>query len=350
MSISTPLVPSRPTLQSFEAIAIWQREAGIDQILGAVKEYLDKQQCNQAPERHPSAKTVTTLRVMYSPEASAPYARNGKAIDAAFHKKAKLPWSVSVQADINWMWKNLFTRKGFEHKENLFKLCTASFAVKHACNIDLSESRLRQDDWNSLLLSYAFMSVCMYKNPYPFVQEYVFGAWQEVNLKLLAALEMQNEFWARVLLWRVTLDYVASIYNQYWKSGFLSCSKRRSELRRLLDENHFFHRAHSYGALLKTAPKPFVNQIAANSSIVRKDGDYPPLWSQFVDYLDKVHSKDVPANQKPQIRKYADTIVCYIDKDSDFEHFRTWLLETEDITSIVVWYCERYDIDSLDCR
>ena len=99
-----------------------------------------------------------------------------------------------------------------------------------------SGSLLTQKDWDTLILAYAFVSVCMYQSSHSFLEKHLLDAWRAVHLQLFSALRDKSKqesitaCWSNVLLWRMTLDYVAITYNRYWHRGQLACPEHRNEL------------------------------------------------------------------------------------------------------------------------
>lgn len=342
------LVPQRPTLQPCETLALWG-DATNAQIIGELKEHLDAQlaaendESSPVVESSPDCKTIEALRLMYAPEQTGSYSRNAQAINAIYHSKHELPWSLSLQQKLEQLWIPLFLRSTINHTDNVFLLCSGSHALAHLRKMSPTASELAENDWDCLILAHAFLNYCMYRNVRSIVHEFLVETWADVNVKLLHALKLVKTEWASLLHCRLTIDYVTSIYNRDLGSGKHEDPTRKKELIDLLQANDFYRHARLYGEVLQTAPKPFVNQIAANSRLVQDNDAYPSLWAQFQSCLDRIHNAGgVPETQRPQLKRSTRKIITYIQGDSDFEHFRAWLLETMGIADIGAWYRSTY--------
>lgn len=352
--------PTHPIFLPCEAIAIlehmdatrWAGDDGDKKLREAIREYLGKADT-------PSKRDLYVLRVMHSPKASAnyptqfltddnmPVENNATAVKRILNKEASLPWSIDTERSIECMWKLMFINKLGRPLQiqigrvidGFYKMLTTQTSIY----ID------RDSNWNYLMLRYSFltMKVCKAEEMGMLEEtDEVLYEWKMATEDLLWRLESREkergEEWAKVLLWRLSIDYVAFIYNMYFFRKVVR--ERRTELTKLLESTRFLDRSNLYGLYLATAPRPFLNRIVVYSSILNLEDEYGTLWEDFIGCWNRMLSTHVHENELMQCVEYARNVVQYLHGDSDLAHFREWLIDGEYIMegSVEKWFYDKY--------
>ena len=335
------LRPSYPVLLPCEALAaLRQMDSGKWRDNLNIRKELESYRISQ---NRPSNRDLYTLEVMHSPASPTNYSSNAVALKRIMHREASLPWSVGTDDGILAMWRLLFINKGTGASDRYLRTMISAFNER--IPMDADASPVVDSEWDHLMLRYSCLTVrvhspAAYDSERELKEDFI--AWKKATEHLLFQLKTRAEKWASILLWKTTMNFISFVYNSrlghhpVFDRSFLG--NVGCDLDNLIADHDFFMRARNYGDHLKTAPQPFLNQIAVHSYVCPNESHYGELWGDLKKCIEAGLSSTINESEHAICHRYMEQIFKSTDEDEDFIHFHRWFKSSVDPAGVMHWF------------
>lgn len=345
--------PSYPVLLPYEALAIWKNTETRDVKLYSLRKNIEE-------DLHPiTLRELSTIEATRSPISKTNFSNISVALKKIVHRKEKIPWTELTDERILSIWKLFFVNK-YNAKINMKDCLKLLDLIK-----DLIAQNEEDVSWDKFMIKYSCLTVQFFmrnaNDPKDNLDDYI-DNWRDATKNLICKLckDAETEEWAKILSWRLTINYIAFEYNLYFriKQGILKDHNEElynvkdilekkclnlEEIYELIEEQQFSNRANKYANYLQS-PQAYFNLIAYNSCILGKYDEFPEQWNNLQQSIDYILSLGGHRNQIKSLHYYICELFNERFYDTDLESFRKWFESNICKNGIRHWYeekCER---------